>query len=122
MRDLPADWNVITAPFGDRDYPFRLGWDQLVELEHVREAGAMQVLTRLSGPWAMMDIREVLRLALIGGGLNPTKALKLVRLYCEQRPALENLDLSFRVLATAINGPPLSTINGEVPSEPPSGN
>ena len=97
----------ITLPWADGDYTFRLAWGQLIELQEKCEAGPFVVLNRLStGQWQMADVSEVFRLGLIGGGLEPAKALSLVRTYVESRPPLENVMMARGILGIAIQGVP----------------
>lgn len=106
MVDLDQSWRFIDAEFGDGTYRFGLRWQDVIELQQAcGNVGPLVILQRLTGPWQMEDIREVIRLALIGGGMEPVKALRLTKTYVENRPALENLSLAYRVLATFINGP-----------------
>lgn len=106
IQSADQSWRYIEAEFGDGTYRMGLRYADVVELEKLLgDVGPLVILQRLGGPWQMQDIREIIRLSLIGGGMQPTKALALVRVYVEARPALENLALAYRVLATAINGP-----------------
>ena len=54
----------------------------------------------------MQDISETIRLGLVGGGLEPVKATKLVRRYVEDRPPLESLMVARGILAVALMGAP----------------
>jgi hypothetical protein len=97
----------VTLDWADGSYTFRLAWGQLVELQEAVDAGPYVVLQRLTtGQWRMQDISHVIRLGLIGGGLEPAKALKLVRDYVEKRPPLENTMLARGLLMVALHGPP----------------
>ena len=97
----------ITLTWATDDHHFRLAWGELAKLQEERDSGPYVVLDRLvSGRWHVQDIAAVIRLGLIGGGLEPVKALKLVRDYVESRPPLENLETAQRVLGAAIVGAP----------------
>jgi hypothetical protein len=71
--------------------------------------GPFEILQRLrSGFWRIDDIRETLRLGLIGGGLQAEKALKLVIQYVDdfaERPLPENVPHAMAVLGAALYGP-----------------
>jgi hypothetical protein len=96
-----------TQPFADDDYEFRMAWGELEKLQEACDAGPYVVLDRLvSGRWRMGDISNTIRLGLIGGGMEPVKALKLVRAYVEARPPLENLVLAQLVLGAGVAGAP----------------
>lgn len=97
----------VTLPFADGDYTFRLAWGELITLQEERDAGAYVLLDRLlTGRWHVQDISSVLRLGLIGGGMEPVPALKMVRTYVEARPPMESLVYAQRVLGAAIAGTP----------------
>lgn len=96
-----------TQPFADDDYVFRMGWGELEQLQEACDAGPYVVLDRLvTGRWRMADISSSIRLGLIGGGVEPVKALKLVRRYVEDRPPLESLVLAQLILGAAVAGAP----------------
>lgn len=103
----PLDW-------ANGSYTFRLGWGELIKLQEEVDAGPWVVLQRLAtGEWGVRDISAVIRLGLIGGGLEPGKALALVRDYVESRPPAENLSFAQGILFAAVQGAP----DGEQPGE-----
>ena len=58
----------VVLPFADGVYAFRLGFGQVVELQTLTDAGPLEIYRRLlSGEWRFGDVRETIRLALIGG-------------------------------------------------------
>lgn len=96
----------VDLDWADGHYTFRLGWGELEKLQEACGAGPWMIHARLaSGAWKLADIRETIRLALIGGGLAPDKALRLVRDYVESRPPLETLMLARGILSVALMGP-----------------
>lgn len=102
MRDafIPLDW-------ADGTYAFRLGWGELAELQEKCDAGPYVILDRLQGrQWRIEDISNTIRLGLIGGGMEPVKALKLVRKYVEARPPVENLIYAVGILSAGLMGAP----------------
>jgi hypothetical protein len=102
----------ITLTWADGDYVFRLGYGELMQLQEACDAGPMWILSRLQMPtaenrgWRVQDVAHVLRLGLIGGGLDPIKALRLVREYVEARPPMESLRHAQAVLSAALVGAP----------------
>lgn len=97
----------VTLTWGDGDYAFRLAWGQLSELQEKCDAGPFVILERLTeGRWKVQDISNVIRLGLIGGGMKPVEALKLVRSYVEDRPPMENLMFAQAILAAGVMGAP----------------
>jgi len=97
----------VSLDFADGTYTFRLAWGELEELQEKCDAGPYVVLERLHNrSWRIKDISETIRLGLVGGGLEPTKALTLIRRYVTDRPPLENLTLSQAVLSAGLVGAP----------------
>lgn len=97
----------IALDWADGTYQFRLAWAQIGELQEKCNAGPFEILRRLSvGTWRVEDISNVLRLGLIGGGMEPVPALKLVRLYVEARPPMENLLPAQAVMSAGLMGAP----------------
>lgn len=97
----------ITLDFADGSYKFRLAWGQLAELQEKCDAGPYVVFERLNNrSWRINDIRETIRIGLIGGGTTPSQALTLVRRYVEERPPLESLPFAQAILSVALIGAP----------------
>lgn len=99
---------IVTADFGDGEYAFRLAIGQLEELQEKTDAGPYVVLRRLfDGTWRVADIRETIRLGLIGGGLEPLKALNLVRRYIDDRGSwLASASIAQAILGASLSGAP----------------
>ncbi|MBO9589530.1 gene transfer agent family protein [Devosia sp.] len=98
----PLDW-------ADGTYEFALNWGELSALQDACNAGPFVILSRLAASqWRLEDVATTIRLGLIGGGVEPQKALKLVRTYVESRPQDLVLNASFArgILETAIMGAP----------------
>lgn len=98
----------IVRDFGDGTYRFRLGLGQLRELEEKRSVDSPTIFFRISaGHMFVDDMREVIRLALIGGeDVTPVQALKLCQRYVDDRPLFEWQALAQDVLGAALVGPP----------------
>lgn len=97
----------IALDWGDGAYQFALYWKQIGELQEKCDAGPHVILTRLiAGNWRIEDISNVIRLGLIGGGMEPIPALKLVRNYVEGRPPMENLLHAQAILSAGLMGAP----------------
>lgn len=95
----------IELTWADGDYTFRLGWGELEALEEACDAGPWVILERLfTKQCRVRDIVNVIRQGLIGGGMEPTAATKLVRTYVEKRPPVENLLFATVILQTAVQG------------------
>lgn len=95
----------IDLDWADGTFRFRLGWGELEELQEKTDAGPYVVLRRLwDGTWRIQDLSNVVRLGLIGGGMEPATALRKVRAYVEARPAMESVDPAAAILAAALIG------------------
>lgn len=104
----------ITITWADGDHVFRTRLGEWREIQDKCGAGLVEILDRLqTAKWKVDDIREPIRLGLIGGGMIPTRALGLVRRYVDERPLAESLPVALTVLMAAIVG---------VPEDPPDGN
>lgn len=135
----------ITLPFADGDYRFFLAMPQLNELEraghrmfaleyHLREgiglgADGTPFYAGAAGTDAA-PVREVIRLALIGGNavtidgvksdVGPQRARELIDAYVyPSRPLAEAATLAWRILAAAIYGNEPDKV-GVVPIEAPA--
>lgn len=96
----------ITLPWGDGDTTFCLLIKHLRELEEKRKAGSFEIWLRLSGTSFLIDdVIEVLRLGLIGAGVQPMLALGLVTKYVLPGTLLPNALVASRVLREAVVGP-----------------
>ena len=98
----------ITRTFADgEDYVFRLAWGEIIKLQEARNCGPFLIYVRLHGvDWMLEDVREVVRLGLIGGGMDEIKAKKMVAEYVERRPIIASLPLAQEIIKAGILGPP----------------
>lgn len=81
----------VSLKWADGEHTFRLAIGQLRELQEKCNAGPLTILNRImGGSWFVDDVRETLRIALIGGGMSAEQALKLVERYVDPGPLLEN--------------------------------
>lgn len=109
MRDAK-----IELFFADGDHVFRLGYEQIIELQEKRDCGPLFLLNRIDAEqWMVEDFAEIIRIGLIGGGMKPLEAKSLVERYVIARPAMENRDLARAVLMAGLVGAP-----DETPGEP----
>lgn len=98
----------IELNWGDGTHAFNVAKiAQALELEEKCSAGVAEIYDRLrSGRWWINDVRETLRLGLIGGGMEPPKALILIRRYVDDRPWTESLQPALAVIMSAMVGVP----------------
>jgi hypothetical protein len=107
----------VDLDWADGTFSFRLAWWQLVELQEKTGCGPYVVFGRLNtGQWRMEDITHVIRLGLIGGGMDPASALQKVRTYVEDRPPLENVLMAQAILSAGLHGAPEENV-GEIEGE-----
>jgi hypothetical protein len=93
--------------FGDGKYRFRLGIAELEELQEKTDAGPEEVFWRLQGVnWRLADIRDTIRLGLIGAGRLPTEALVLTERYCKPGWLASWKPLASAIIGAALNGAP----------------
>lgn len=113
---MSADASIVLA-WGDGEHRFRLPIGQLRELQDKCSAGPAEILGRIRmGSWRIDDLRETLRLGLIGGGMKPVDALLLVQRYVDARPYAESAQPAYEVLAAALFGPEEAPGKGEAPA------
>lgn len=96
----------ITFFWGDAEHTFRLPYKQLRELQDKTGCGPEELFNRIqTGKWRVDDLREILRLGLIGGGMEPTAAGKLIVNYFDDRPLMENKPSAYAVILAVLVQP-----------------
>ena len=96
-----------TAVFGDGRHDFLLNIGALEELQEKCDAGPEEIWSRvLSGSWRVADIREPIRLGLIGAGMEPIKALVLVERYAKEGHLSSLKPLVASIIGAALVGTP----------------
>lgn len=110
----------ITLVWGDGERRFRLRIGELRELqEKTGNSGPSEIALRLSnGRWRIDDIRETLRLGLIGGGTAPADAYMLISRYVDppERPWAENIPPAQAVILASIIGVPEEPLGKDQPA------
>jgi hypothetical protein len=118
----------ITLVWGDGEQKFRFAIGQFRELqEKVNQrrvavgalpAGPMMLLNQLRANDAWPDdVRDVLRLGLIGGGAKPAEAHRLMSNYFDNSPPLEHMQPAFLVLLAGLAGAPGEPLDGKKKTE-----
>jgi len=73
---------TVELQFADGTHLFRLRIGELIELQEKCDAGPAHILMRLSSQaWHVNDVKETLRLGLIGGGKTAAQAHALIQRY-----------------------------------------
>lgn len=101
-----------TAYFGDGEKTFTLTDTVIAELQHKTGVGIGALFRRVIEyrEFRLTDITEIIRLGLIGGGVNPQEAQRLVDTYAKDRPIDETLPLALDILDARWNGKPEETV------------
>lgn len=105
MTEIIRNFNhvVMTWPGGEHSFVLNIGG--LLALQQICDAGPNVILNRLqTGAWNIEDIRSVLRLGLIGAGMDATKAKHLVHDCMKSVPLLEFVMPAHIILAAALVG------------------
>ena len=94
----------VTLSWADGEHTFRLALGQIRELEENRNIGIYALLMRIqAGAWYVDDLREVIRLGLIGSETKTAMdALALVIRYVDQQPLTDSVAPAIAILAAAI--------------------
>jgi hypothetical protein len=80
---------------------------EIFALEDTCRAGIMEILRRLeTESWRLNDVRETIRLGLIGGGMDPERAMLAVKLHVDGNPngLAPSVLIAHEVLRAAVVG------------------
>ncbi|PAU98957.1 gene transfer agent family protein [Paracoccus salipaludis] len=95
------------AFFGDADHDFHLTDAMIEELERITGAGIGTLYLRVAhSQYHARELVEIIRLGLIGGGMNPQRAAELAATYAKDRPLAEIFGLALDVLDALFSGKP----------------
>lgn len=87
------------AFFGDAEYTFTLTDPVITELERLTGSGIGNLFIRLVGnQFHLGDLTNIIRLGLIGGGMNPQRAQELVATYAVNAPFDQIFPLALDIL------------------------
>jgi hypothetical protein len=116
----PSRKAKVDLTWADGEYTFRLPIARLEELQEKCNAGPATIFQRIcSGAWYVNDIRETIRLGLIGGGMPATKALSMVQRYVDDQPLGENVPVAQAILLAVIVGVPDEPVGKAPAAESP---
>jgi len=103
---IELEWADMQGAGSGGKHVFRLPIAQLEELQERCDAGPQQILRRLiDGSWRVKDVTETIRLALIGGGMPPVDAAKLVMHYVSDGALGDNVFVAQAAIMAAITSP-----------------
>lgn len=95
----------VTLDWADGKYTFRLTVKGAIELEDKCNAPIAVIAQRIqTGGYRVEDVRQTIRLGLIGGGTSPIDAAKLVERYVDNRPLAEGMVMARLVLGGMMYG------------------
>ena len=114
---MSAEDGTVSLAFGDGEYSFRIAFGQFRELQESINKPRLEIGEPPLGPMPLLralldgsawphDVREVIRLGLIGGGMKTDRALVLVKRHVEMVPYFVNMPIARTILQTAMFGPP----------------
>ena len=96
---------TLRTDFGGEVHPFRLTPPMIVELERLTGAGIGSLFDRVvNRRFGFADVRETIRLGLIGADMTPREASALVEAYVDKRPIAESYVLAVAVLDALFTG------------------
>jgi hypothetical protein len=107
----------VTFAWGDgEEHTFRLSIGQWDDLQEETECGPFELFRRMAaGSWRVKDIRQTLRLGLMGGGMQAIPATSLVARHVTF-PA-EHVDAAMRVLHAGLFGPAEDNVGKKADAE-----
>ncbi len=112
---------VLQWPGGE--HAFRLPLSQLEALQQKTDCGPEFLLNKISlGQWTAVELFEVIRIGLIGGGMPPAEAHKLVGGAFDRYALIGFKVPAQAILGHALYGPPDDPVGEAVPVNPTPGN
>jgi hypothetical protein len=111
---------LLEDDFAGGRHRFRLAIGQLEELQELTKVGPLALWNRLNnGTWFHGDIRELIRLGLIGAGMDPWEAQKMRDRYADVGALLPHVPLAIGIISVALNAPKDETLDDAVPPGEP---
>ncbi|MGJ5036596.1 gene transfer agent family protein [Bradyrhizobium sp. HKCCYLRH3059] len=109
----------ITLFWGDDEHRFRLAIGEFRELQECINLRRLKIGAGIVGPMSLLnalrtsdawpdDVRDILRLGLVGGGMAPKDAHRLLRIYfddVDRYPPLTHMRPAFLILTAGFTGP-----------------
>lgn len=93
-------------PWVGGEHPFFLYLGELRALQTATDCGPEELLLRIrAGRWRLDDLTHVLRLGLIGGGMDRTAAQRLVAGLVDQHPLLAFKPTAIEIMLHVLSGP-----------------
>ncbi|WP_424360251.1 gene transfer agent family protein [Methylocystis parvus] len=110
----------VYAQFAGRRQKFELRLGELGELERLCRAGVALIFGRLvSETWFYDDVRETIRLGLMGGGASEVDADMLIERYVDAGPKRIHVALAASIISAFIDGVDVPKGEGEKEASAP---
>ncbi|MCO6386239.1 gene transfer agent family protein [Aliihoeflea sp. 40Bstr573] len=96
---------AIDLTWAGGDHTFRLGMDQIEELEATTEMSIFLLHAAMASEIPMARLKhysETIRLGLLGGGMKPIEARVLTKRYVDERPLTESVALAQAILRASL--------------------
>lgn len=107
MSEVDTSRTAHYAVFAGRRRKFELRFGEIEELERLAGAGIGEIVVRLgTHRFRQADIRETIRLGLVGGGLNEAEATAIVMYSVDGVPFGETIRLAADIMNALIKGIP----------------
>ncbi len=79
----------------------------ILDLEDKCKSGFSTIMARLeNGAWGINDVRETIRLGLIGGGMKPEAAMAVIRRHVDENPLAHSVLVAYEIVKAAMFGVP----------------
>ncbi len=89
----------VEFEWGSGLHKFRLGLDEARELQKKTGGGLWTLALRIArDDWLVDDLRETIRIGMIGGGADPATALSEIKTYFDKQPKLKQREAALRIL------------------------
>lgn len=106
-------WGVVAG----RKRAMRLRLGEIESLENLCRAGIGEIALRLvSQTYRLADVRETLRLGLVGGGMSEPAATALIMAHVDNTPLAQYVETAAFVLSAALAGVPPPKPDAEAPT------
>jgi hypothetical protein len=102
-----AEGTTTTRLFvGDAEHDLALTPPMILELERLTGRGIGGTFKRLvASEFSFAEVTEVIRLGLVGGGMEPKRAAEIVETYVKPRPLAETFPTALSIMEAAWFGP-----------------
>lgn len=118
----PGTISIIWAHGEDQFCLSKVGL--ILDLEEKCKAGLAAIIARIAASqWGLNDIRETIRLGLIGAGMAPDKAMSAVRNHVDDNPSglAPSAIIAYKILEAVLVGVPDDTVGkAEAETENPN--